>query len=92
MKKSVILTVFALVLISGLVDLSKGDPYFCRKEKTYDGACSKDGSYQCALNFLNDLGARAMPQKCICIPKGTSQQLCNCLVVCRDNVPAKPNA
>ncbi|KAF8028466.1 hypothetical protein BT93_E1165 [Corymbia citriodora subsp. variegata] len=92
MRKSVFLSVLVLVLVSNLVDLSKGDLKFCRKEKTYDGACGNDGSLQCALKFLNDFGARAMPQKCVCTPKGTSQQLCNCLVVSRENVLAKPNA
>ncbi|XP_048132569.1 putative defensin-like protein 244 [Rhodamnia argentea] len=93
MRKSVLLSVLALVLVSNLADLSRGDLKFCRKEKTYDGACGDDGSFQCALKFLNDFGARAMPQKCICTTQRTSQQLCNCLVVCREeDVPAKPNA
>ncbi|XP_030472699.1 putative defensin-like protein 244 [Syzygium oleosum] len=92
MRKSVLLSLLALVLISNLVDLSKGDLKFCRKEKMYHGACGDDGGWQCVLKFLGDFGAGAMPQKCICTTKGTSRQLCNCLVVCQDYVPAKPNA
>ncbi|KAI6706542.1 hypothetical protein NL676_009504 [Syzygium grande] len=92
MRKSVLLSVLALVLVSNLIDLSRGDLEFCRKTRTYNGTCGDDGSYQCFLKFLNEFGAKAMPQKCICRPEGTSQQPCNCLVVCQDDVPAKPDA
>ncbi|KAF8028467.1 hypothetical protein BT93_E1166 [Corymbia citriodora subsp. variegata] len=92
MRKAVLLSLLTLVLASSLVDLSRGEIQFCRKRKTYDGTCGNDGGYQCVLKFLNEFGARAMPQKCICRQQGTNQQLCSCLVVCENSVPAKPNA
>ncbi|KAL2329745.1 hypothetical protein Fmac_017326 [Flemingia macrophylla] len=61
-----------------------GEIRFCPKEMTFDGACPLGTSGQsCFLEFLDRLGASAMPMHCSCKDLASvKKRACTCDVVC----------
>ncbi|KAG4399556.1 hypothetical protein AAZX31_08G248600 [Glycine max] len=80
--RSILLIVWALF---ALISHTYGEIRFCPKEMTLDGSCPLGTSGQsCFLEFLDRLGASAMPMNCSCKDDRTkNKRLCTCNVVCR---------
>ncbi|KAG4925981.1 hypothetical protein JHK82_051794 [Glycine max] len=79
--RSILLIVWALF---ALLSHAYGEIRFCPKEMTLDGSCPLGTSGEsCFLEFLNRLGASAMPMNCSCKddPSHNKRQ-CTCNVVC----------
>ncbi|XP_028763001.1 putative defensin-like protein 244 [Neltuma alba] len=87
MKLGLIFSLFVvLVSVISLHAQAQGGGNLCPKEMTLDGTCGgTKGGYGCALEFLAQYGASAMPQHCTCTDLHQQKRLCKCDIVCQYN-------